>query len=70
MRNQVNFFSIQAAKVIMLFWIMPQNTLGQSVCMMFTFDLFDVLILIPGGGGRHCYIVLVLLKINFLKTLI
>ena len=35
----------------MLFWVMPQNTLGQSVCMIFTFDLFDVLILIPGGGG-------------------
>ena len=36
----------------MLFWVMPQNTLDQSVCMIFTFDLFDVLILIPGGGGR------------------
>ena len=58
----------------MLFWVMPQNTLGQSVCMIFTFDLFDVLILIPGGGARggggHYYIVLVLLTINFLITLI
>ena len=65
MRNQVNFFSIQAAKVIMLFWVMPQNTLGQSVCMIFTFDLFVVLILIPGEGGGIATLYLFYLKLIF-----
>ena len=35
---------------------MPENTLGQLVCRIFTFDLFDLLMLIP---GVHCYIILV-----------
>ena len=35
----------------MLFWVMLQNTLGQSVCRMFYF-YFYLLILIP---GIHCY---------------
>ena len=39
----------------MLFWVMPQNTLGQSVCRIFYFYLY-LLILIP---GIHCYIVFV-----------
>ena len=39
----------------MLFWAMLQNTLSQSVCMIFYF-YFDLLILIP---GVHCYIVFV-----------
>ena len=37
----------------MLYWVMPQNTLGQTVCRIFYF-YFYLLILIP---GIHCYIV-------------
>ena len=37
MKNQFDFFaSIQATKN-MLFWVMPQNTLGQSVHRIFYF---------------------------------
>ena len=50
------FASIEAAKNIILFWVMPESTLGQSVCRIFSFDLFDLLILIP---EVYCYIVLV-----------
>ena len=39
----------------MLFWVLPQNTLGQSVCMIFYF-YFNLLILIP---EIHCYIIFV-----------
>ena len=39
----------------MLFWVMPQNTLAQSVCRIFYF-CFYLLIIIP---GIHCYIVFV-----------
>ena len=39
----------------MLFWVMPKNTLGQSVCRIFHF-YFYLLILIP---GIHCSIVFV-----------
>ena len=39
----------------MLFWLMPQNTLGQSVCKVFYY-YFDLSILIP---GVHCYILFV-----------
>ena len=35
---------------------MPQNTLANQFARFFTFDLFDLLILIP---GVHCYIVFV-----------
>ena len=41
----------------MLFLVMTQNTLGQSVCrIFFSFALFDLLILMTGA---HCYILLV-----------
>ena len=40
----------------MLFWVMQQNTLVNQFARFFTFDLFDLLILIP---GVHCYIVFV-----------
>ena len=41
---------------------MLKNTLGQSVCRFFTYDLFDLLILIL---GFHCCIVLVLNAVCF-----
>ena len=53
------FVSIEATKNIMLFWVMLANTLGVSVGGFFTFDLFDLLILIL---GVHCCIVLVVLE--------
>ena len=57
MRYQVDFFaSIEATKYIKLFWVMRESALGQSVCRIFYFDLFDFLILIT---GVHCNIVLV-----------
>ena len=48
------FVSLEATEN-MLFWVIPPHTLGMSVGGFFTFDLFDLLILIP---GVHCYIVL------------
>ena len=38
MSYQVDFFaSIEATKNITLLWVMPENTLGQSVCRDFYF---------------------------------
>ena len=51
MRYQVEFLLPLKQKKNILFWVMLENSLGQ------TFDLFDLLILLP---GVHCYIVLVL----------
>ena len=59
------FVSVEATKNILLFWVMPPNILGVSVVGFFTFDLFDLLILIP---GVHCCIVLVVSLKNIRKA--
>ena len=57
MKYQVDFFlPLKQQKISSYFGLWPQNTLGQSVCRIFCFDLFDLLILIP---VVHCYTVLV-----------
>ena len=54
MKNQFDFFaSIQATKN-MLFWVMPQNTLGQSVHRIFYFWLVWFVNLITRGPLLHC----------------
>ena len=54
----------------MLFWVMLQNTLGQSVCKIFYF-YFDLLILIPVvhsyivfAGSAMCELVLMLTMVT------
>ena len=55
MRYRIDFLlPLKLQKIPILFWVMMENTPGQSG--FFTFDLFDLLILMP---GVHCYIVLV-----------
>ena len=50
------FASIEGTKNVILFWVMLDNILGQSVYRIFFFDLFDFLILI---SGIHCYVVVI-----------
>ena len=56
MKNQFDFFaSIQATKKC-CFGLCRKILLANQFTGFFTFDLFDLLILLP---GVHCYIVLV-----------
>ena len=44
----------EATKNIILVWVMPENTLGQSVCRIFYFWLVWLVNLITGGPLLHC----------------
>ena len=48
------FASIEATKNIVLFWVMPENTLGQSVCRIFYFWLVWLVNRNTGGPLLHC----------------
>ena len=48
------FASIEATKNIILFWVMLENTLGQSVCRIFYFWLVWLVNLNTGGSLLHC----------------
>ena len=61
LRYQVDFLlPLKLEKILCYFGLWPQNTLSESVCGIFTFDLFDLLNLIP---GVHCYIALVFIVV-------
>ena len=56
-RYQADFLLFEATKNIMLFWVMPQNNLGQSVCRFFYFWLVWLVWLVnanTGGPLLHC----------------
>ena len=49
------FFAFtEATKNVMLFWVMPQNNLGQSVCRIFYFWLVWLVNLNTWGPMLHC----------------
>ena len=58
------FAFIEATKNIILFRVMPQKLLANQFAWFFSFDLFDLLILII---GVHCYIVFVSFAIPTIK---
>ena len=54
MRYQVEFFaSIEATKNIILFWVITENTLGQSICRIFYFWLVWLVNLNSEGPLLH-----------------
>ena len=48
------FASIEATKNIILFWVMPENTLSQSVSRIFYFWLVWLVNHFTGGPLLHC----------------
>ena len=51
----------------MLFWVIPENTLGQSVCRIFYFWLVWLVNLNTGGPLLHCTCFVFTNRINFLN---
>ena len=62
-RYQVDFLLPLKLQKVSLFWIMPENTLGQSVCRIFYFWLVWLLNLNTGGPLLHCTCSLCYIKI-------
>ena len=62
MMYQVDFLLLlKLRKISFCFGLWPQKTLGQTLCRIFTFDQFDMLIL---KQEVHCCIVLVYYRLS------
>ena len=65
MRNQVDFLLPLKLQKIYYFGLCREIFLANQFAGVFSFDLFDLLILIP---GLHCYIVLVISEITVFQN--
>ena len=63
------FASIEATKNIILFWVMLENTLDQSVCMIFYYWLVWLVNLNTGSPLLHCTCYICFRRTNFKPVL-